>query len=326
MLKQSTFKPARFLSHPHLQTLFPSLTRKLPNIYTLRQRLELPDGDFVDLLWSHEYQETEQKPLVILFHGLTGSYKSSYIQGMMRAIEVKGWCGVLMHFRGCSGTPNRLARSYHSGETGDARYFIKYLHQRYPKAKLFACGYSLGGNMLLKLQGELGENSDLIGASATCAPLNLTTCANEMNSGFSRFYQWVIMRDLRKALHMKFQHLPMHEHIDCKRDQIDNLDSFWSYDACYTAPIHGFKSAQEYYELCSGGNYLKAIQKPTLVIQAKDDPFMNASVIPGESEISDAVVLEISEHGGHVGYISGSIFKPVYWLEKRILDYFESLL
>lgn len=324
MTIKSQFRPARFLGHRHLQTLFPSLTRKLPNIFTHKERLELLDGDFVDLLWSHEYLKTSQKPIVILFHGLTGSYESSYIQGMMRAVEARGWCAVLMHFRGCSGTPNRLPRSYHSGETGDARFLIQTLHERYPKTKLFASGYSLGGNMLIKLQGELAQNTHLSAASSVCAPLDLTTCANSMNRGFSRFYQWVIMRDLRQALSRKYVDFSMKNYLKGGAENIRRLRSFWEYDAYYTAPIHGFKDANDYYTKCSGAQFLKYIATPTLVIQSKDDPFMNQSVIPDASALSEMVTLEVSEYGGHVGFISGTLFKPEYWLEKRILDFFEN--
>jgi len=325
MKQKSQFKPATFLAHQHLQTLFPSLRRKLPNIFTHKERLELDDGDFLDLLWSHPYEPSSNKPIVFLFHGLTGSYRSSYIQGMLRAIEFKGWCGVLMHFRGCSDTPNRLPRAYHSGETGDAKHLIQTMHKRFPEARLFASGYSLGGNMLLKLQGEWGQDSLLSGASSTCAPLNLATCADVMTQGFSRFYQWIIMRDLRKALHEKYLLMTMPKSLACDAQKIKTLKTFWDYDDCYTAPIHGFKDADDYYTKCSSDQYLKAIATPTLVIQALDDPFMNASVIPGEEGISDSVTLEVSEYGGHVGFVSGSFFRPKYWLEARILGFFDGI-
>ena len=231
-----------------------------------------------------------------------------------------------MHYRGTSGKENNLARSYHSGDSADAFAYISDLKQRYEEAKLFAVGYSLGANMLLKLLGEYGDLSLLEAAVAISAPMRLDICADTMNKGFSKFYQKILLKELIKSLDKKYDKHNMKSLINLKREEIKNLKTFWDFDGAYTAPIHGFASAHDYYTKSSAKQFLKDIKTPTLIIHALDDPFMTAYVLPQESEISKNVNLEISEHGGHVGFIGGSFFKPEYWLEKRIVEYFKVLV
>ena len=231
-----------------------------------------------------------------------------------------------MHFRGCSGKENLLARSYHSGDSGDALEFITHLTHSYPNSKLFGIGYSLGGNMLLKLLGEKKEHSPLSGAVAISPPMQLDICANQMNKGFSKIYQKRLLKDLHIALDAKYSLHDMQSILHLKRENISNLKSFWEFDDIYTAPIHGFKSAQDYYTQCSSKQYLQWIQTPTLIIHAEDDPFMTPKVIPTADELSCNIILETSPHGGHVGFVSGSLLHPNYWSEKRAVTFFKSLL
>jgi len=316
------FKPGFGFKNRHIQTLYSTFFKKKLNLKMKVQRFTLKDDDFLECYWHNKPKHNSNKPIVILFHGLAGSYKSPYIQSTMHALAVAGFASVLMHFRGCSGEPNKLPRSYHSGESSDALAWLSYVKSHYPKSKIFTLGYSIGGNMMLKLLGELGENSFINAAISVSAPLQLDICANQMNKGFSKFYQHVLLRDLNAVLQKKYNTFDMQSHISLKQQEIKNLKTFWKFDDAYTAPIHGFSSAQDYYTKCSSKQYLKKILTPTLIIHSLDDPFMTSEILPKEDEISEYINLEISQNGGHVGFIEGTIFKPEYWLEKRIINYF----
>lgn len=319
------FKPAFGLKNRHLQTLFPAIFSSPIKPEIEREKFELEDGDFVDCVWHKKPSLDDNRPIVTLFHGLAGSFKSPYIQRAMNRLGDEEFAVVLMHFRGCGGEINRLPRAYHSGDTDDALAWFKYLKKSYPKNPLFAIGYSLGGNMLLKLLGELGSNSPIISAIAISAPMQLESSANTINSGFSKLYQYRLMKILKQQLTQKYLHHDMHSLIDLTQDDIQKLNSFWEFDDAYTAPIHGFKNAIDYYKKSSSKQFLKNIQTNTLIINALDDPFMSHDIIPCESELSQYIELELYPHGGHVGFVSGTIFKPKYWLEDRILSHFKRL-
>ena len=318
------FQPSFLLKNRHIQTVYASLFRKAIDLDIQTEEFELSDGDFVDVYWHKCQNPTPHSPIIILFHGLTGSYKSPYIQGMMQAAHRADFNAVLMHFRGCSGRDNRMPRSYHSGDTQDAREFIESLKKRYPKAKLFGVGYSLGANMLLKFLGEEKKSAPLDAAVAVSAPMLLDRCADKMNRGFSRFYQHLLLKDLHIALEKKYEKHPMQKLINLPKEKIKNLKSFWEFDEAYTAKINGFASAQDYYTKCSAKQYLKNIEKRTLIIHAKDDPFMTQEVIPSKEEISKKIELQILDHGGHVGFVEGTLLRPHYWLEDRIISFFQS--
>jgi len=320
------YEPSFTLKNKHIQTLYSALFRKLKPLEMEIERYTLEDGDFVECYWHNKPLENSNTPIVILFHGLAGSYKSPYIQGLMSELAKNGFASVVMHFRGCSGLENNLPRSYHSGETADAISWIKRVSSRYPHSKLFAVGYSLGGNMLLKLLGELEENSNLDATVSVSAPMQLDICADRMNVGFSKFYQHILLKDLNHSLEKKYLKHPMNEHIDLKKKDIRKLTTFWKFDGAYTAPVHGFDSAQDYYTKCSSKQFLKSIKTPTLVIHSLDDPFMTPEILPKINEVPSNVILEIYPHGGHVGFINGSLFQPDYWLEKRVSYYFKSFL
>jgi len=313
------FKPAFGLKNRHLQTLYPAFFRKQIQPKTKTEVFELDDGDFVECFWC-EKPPTDDRDIVILFHGLEGSYKSPYIQGMMNALQKAGFGSVLMHFRGCSGKQNRLARAYHSGDTADAKAWIKSLSKRYPKSSLHAVGYSLGGNMLLKLLGEWGDKSPLKSAVSVSAPMQLDISANTINKDFSKFYQKHLLKHLKASLFKKYKSHPMQTLIGFEEKNIKLIKTFWEFDDIYTAKIHGFSSAKEYYRLSSAKQYLKSIHTPTLIIHAKDDPFMTEEILPKPSEISPYVKLDIQEHGGHVGFIDGTVLHPIYWLEERVVS------
>lgn len=321
------FQPASALKHRHIQTIFPGLFRSQPQPETTVEHFELSDGDFIECYWHKpcfNVLKESKRPIVVLFHGLAGSFASSYIQGMMNSLHRAGFCSVLMHFRGSSGKMNRLPRSYHSGDTADAKAWLESLQQRYPENPLFAIGYSLGGNMLLKLLGEWAESTRLQAAVSVSAPLQLDICSRQMNQGFARFYQYILLKELKRSLLQKYQYFDMAALIGISETQVRQLKSFYEFDNVYTGPVHGFSSADDYYQQCSAKQYLAAIATPTLIIHALDDPFMPPDILPDKDSIADCIQLEVSQHGGHLGFVSGHLFKPQYWLEQRIISYFQN--
>ena len=313
----SSFVAMKGLSNAHFQTFLPTFLNKKKKALFVHERFELKDGDFLDLAW-HQLPSVDTRPIIIIFHGLEGSVHSPYAFRMMEALDKKGFNSVVMHFRGCFNELNRLPRAYHSGETGDAKSFIAYLVEKYPEQALAAVGYSLGGNMLMKLQGELGEKSPLFAAVSISAPLRLEMTADHINSGASRFYQKILMDSLKARLLEKFEQHDYEKILGLKKEDIPRWKSFWEYDDLFTGPVHGFQGAEDYYARSSAQQYIHRITKPTLIIHAKDDPFMPISVLPDEETLPVNVILEVSEHGGHVGFVGGSLFSPSFWLEERV--------
>ncbi len=273
----------------------------------------MPDNDFLDVCWANKPENG--KPLVIIFHGLEGSISSPYANGIMHALDLSGINSVFVHFRGCSGEHNRLDISYHSGKTDDIAFVVTMLRQRLPDSPLYALGYSLGGNALLKYLGESGEATPLSAAVAISVPYLLNRGADVLNTGFSRLYQWYLINSLKRKLRDKYRQRT----APVALDDLDTLSSFWLFDDRITAPIHGFTSATDYYEKSSSRQFLKSIRISTLLLHAKDDPFLPVDAIPEEHDLSECVTLELSKHGGHVGFVTGkNPFRPGFWLEQRI--------
>lgn len=319
MIVNSPFKPAWWLPGGHLQTLWPNLLRKRPRLGLVRERFELPDGDFVDLDWT----TGTSGPLVLILHGLEGCSASPYAAGILRTLHDNGMRAVLMHFRGCSGEPNRLDRSYHSGETEDLHTVVHLLHTRMPHAPLAAIGYSLGGNVLLKWLGEQGAEAPLAAAVAVSVPFDLHRAARRLERGFSRLYQSVLLRSLRRSVARKFRHracpFALNEALQTR--------SLREFDTKVTAPLHGFADADDYYTRSSCAQYLRGIRVPTLILHALDDVFMTADAVPSPEALSDSVTLELSASGGHVGFVAGPwSWRPQYWLEERIPAYLRSAM
>ena len=316
-----TFQPAWWLRNGHLQTLYAGLLRTPPKLQNLkRERLSTPDNDYLDIDWHGD----GERPLIILLHGLTGSSKSHYIVGLQHILLQQGFRSVALNFRGCSGSPNNTARCYHSGETGDIHFLYQTLREREPNTPIGAVGFSLGGNVLLKWLGEQGDNIKLFAAVAVSVPLLLNLCASKLDAGFSKVYRANLLKELKAYIVNKQHHL---ENIGREKDadkirQLGNLakvNSFWQYDDRVVAPLHGYQNVHDYYQRASSRQFLQHIAVPTLIIQSVDDPFMTPAVLPRLEELSASVHLEITHHGGHVGFISGkNPFKPIFWLEERI--------
>ncbi len=316
MIRRSAFKPAWWLRNPHLQTMWPVFMRPRLAVETRIERFDLPDGDFTDIVWVNEKMR-EQK-IVVMLHGLAGSIESQYIRGLMQQCIKHDWCAVLLHFRGCSGRPNRLPRNYHSGDSDDLAYFVSTLARQYPNAILTGVGFSLGGNVLLKWLGETGTRNPLEAAVAVSVPFDLHKAAYRVNHGFSRIYQWRILRDIRNKLLEKYNTVQPPVDIET----LKQINNFYDFDNTLTAPLHGFRNAFDYYSKTSSRQFLKKIRVPTLIIQAADDPLFSTDLVVYPHELSSSVLLEYSPQGGHVGFISGNNpLKPIYWLEQRIPEY-----
>ncbi len=319
MQSDDPFKPAWWLPGPHLQTMWPTLSAKKINLSLRRERLELPDGDFLDIDWVGP----DRGPIVILLHGIAGNLDSPYIKRSLSAFIEHGWRGALLYFRGCSGTSNRLPRYYHSGDTADIHYVLTQLSTREPHTDIACVGYSLGGNVLLKWLGENQQQNLLKAAVAISVPFELNKAANRINSGFSRVYQWLLLREMRNMVKQKCLQMPM----PISSEMIDNLHTFWEYDNHITAPLHGFKSASDYYEKSSSRQFIPFIQTPTLILHAYDDPFLPPDAIPSEDEVPSCVKLIVVKQGGHVGFVSGEMpWQSKYWLEDQISSYLQVYL
>ncbi len=277
--------------------MWPYLLRKRVSLPHKTERLELADGDFVDLLWVNQQA---QAPIVIVLHGLEGTYHSHYVPGLLQNIANLGMRGVLMHFRGCSGEPNRLAKSYHSGQTEDLAFLVHTLQQREPHTAIAAVGISVGGNVLLKWLGETGKSNPLVAAVAVSVPFELNKAADKLEQGFSRIYQHYLLTKLLAKAKLKSELLK--RHIDM--GLINKIRTIRQFDDWLTAPVHGFNNADHYYQQSSSRQYLPLIDTPTLIVHAADDPFMTPDVIPKSHELSSSTQLMLSEKGGHVGFIS----------------------
>jgi len=278
-----SFRPLRGASNPHLQTLLPRLVRRHAKLKPHWQRLDTPDGDFLDLAWSEDPEQARHKPRMILFHGLEGSFYSPYAHGLLQAWKDQGWLGVVMHFRGCSGEPNKLQRIYHSGETEDARFFIP---------------------------------CTLSAAVVVSAPLMLEPCAYRLERGSSRIYQRYLLGQLKGNATRKLAKYP--GTLPVTLAQLKAMRRIRDFDDAITSKAHGFADALDYYRRCSALPLLAQIRTPLLIIHAKDDPFMTPEVIPKAEELPDCVEYQLTEHGGHVGFVSGSLRHPQMWLEQRI--------
>ena len=310
------FTPLAGLHNPHLQTLLPRLLRRRVHLKPHWQRLDLPDGDFVDLAWSEDPQGAKHKPRVVLFHGLEGSIRSPYAHGLMQACQQQGWLSVVMHFRGCSGVPNRLNRIYHSGETEDARFFLNWLRSTWGEVPTAAIGVSLGGNMLACLLGEQRGDIPLEAAVVISAPLELEPCSVKLESGFSRFYQYYLLTQLKKNALRKLRAWPDSLPVDLL--QLKGFRRLRDFDDAVTSRAHGFVDAGDYYRRASAMPLLKQIETPLLIIHAKDDPFMTDAVIPRHEQLSASTTYQLTTHGGHVGFVGGSLRRPQMWLEQRV--------
>jgi predicted alpha/beta-fold hydrolase len=308
----SLFYPPLHLRNGHLQTILPTLLRRRFLVTFRRERLELPDGDFVDLDWATSGKER----LAILSHGLEGSSSDDCVRGMATRFQRTGWDVLAWNFRGCGLEPNRLVRSYHSGETGDLGAVIALAAERYPRIALI--GFSLGGNVTLKYLGEGGCHPAVIAGVGISVPIDLAASANAIDRRWSnRIYLRRFLSRLLPKIKAKAVRFPTGLDTS-KSHQIRTLREF---DNLYTAPVHGFRDAEDYWARSSARQYLQGIRVPALLLNARDDPFLTSESFPYlEAEKNPDFFLEAPKWGGHVGFIdSASNFRR--WHESRCVEF-----
>lgn len=323
----NVFKGAFWLPNGHSQTLWRKFAGAKPIVHR-RERVELRDGDFIDLDWASDSdfkqdQTTSLEPIVLIVHGLCGCSESSYVLALQQEMQLRNVCSVVMNLRGCSGEPNRKARTYHSGVSDDLAEVFAHLKKRFPQRPFTVIGYSLGGNVLLKWLGEAGRNEQSLlpeKAIAVSTPFNLALCSREMLSGFSRIYGRYFTRRLIESLEVKkslFQQKEDKEELEKLNSLGDpkTIRSIWEFDERVTAPLHGFRNANDYYEQCSSIGYLSGISVPTLLIQSHNDPMIPPAALPRDNQLSSSIEFELQSHGGHVGFVAG-LNKG--WLENRV--------
>lgn len=315
MILESDFRPPWYLKNAHLQTLAAYFLGKKSVDYWQRERVELPDGDFVDLDWGPKF---ENAPLVLILHGLEGSSHSHYSLRLGESLAANKWNGVVMNFRGCSGEPNRKPHSYCAGCTEDIEWISQRLRDEFPDRPIFIVGYSLGGNALLKWLGEsLPQSVDA--AVAISVPYRLGECAKRLEKGISRIYEKHLIQQLKQTVKKRASKVDMP--IDLKH--LSKLKSFYDFDDQVTAPLHGYLGVEDYYGRASAWRWLSTIEKPTLLIHSLDDPFMFPGTAPALEEMSETVELELTEFGGHVGFISDDS-EQRFWLEPRIIRWLQN--
>jgi hypothetical protein len=319
----TSYRAPGWLPGGHAQTIYPLLIRPDPLPYH-RDRWETPDGDFIDVDWTDApapRQPGDSRPLLILFHGLEGSSSSYYAITLMGAAAAIGWSGVVVNFRGCSGESNRLPRAYHSGDSDEIDWILRRLRALFPLRPRYAVGVSLGGNALLKWLGEREASSSdyLQAAAAISAPLDLTACGHHLARGFNRVYTRHFLHTLKRNAAAK---LCRHPGIFDER-RMTAASNLYEFDDVVTAPLHGFKGAEDYWRRASSKPWLAGIRLPTLVLNARNDPFLPAQALPAPSQVAASVQLEFPRQGGHVGFVTGSLPGRLDWLPQRIFHYFQ---
>ncbi|ABI57850.1 hydrolase [Alkalilimnicola ehrlichii MLHE-1] len=312
-LNPPPFTPPAWLANPHAQTLWPALVRRPPRVRQAAERLALPDGDVLNLVWG---PDPAGGPLVLILHGLAGSARSTYVLALKAALAQAGMGSVVMEARGAGGRPNRLPRFFHAGETGDLQQAVDYIRRRHPDRPLALVGFSMGGIVALNWLGRTGAEAGVATAVVVSAPLRLAECARRLDQGFARLYQWAMVRDLKAMLRRK-------RAAGCAPPQIEaalRVRSLWAFDDRLTAPLHGFAGAADYYRRCAPEQRLDGIRVPTLMINAADDPFCPAATLPPPGALSPWVRLALSPGGGHLGFVHGRPWRPRYWLEPTLVE------
>ena len=309
------YRPAWWLPGPHAQTLWAALATRPAAPPFRRERVELPDGDFLDL----DHAGLSGGPCVLVLHGLEGGRDSPYVAALMGRIVARGWHGVLLNLRGCSGELNRLPRGYHSGDTADLAHVAALLRARNPARPLLGVGFSLGGNQLLKYLGEARDGALLDAAVAVSVPFELGRAAERLSLGFSRVYQRHLVSRLQDKVRRKARALPGYP---LAVERVAEWRDFRTFDDRVTAPLNGFLDADDYYARASSRQFLAHIARPTLLLHALDDPFLPRDAIPEAAELAAPVTLELARHGGHVGFVEGRVpWRANRWLEPRIIRF-----
>lgn len=324
-MKRREFLPAWWIPGAHGQTLWGKLARKQPPAPVQLERWAAPDGEALEI---HRLKFPGAKSRIVLLHGLEGSVRSHYAQGLLWEAYRRGWNADLLVFRTCGSTESVTPRLYHSGETSDIAWVLEQITAQDPDSAIGLAGVSLGGNVLLKYLGERGSEAprQVRGAVAISVPFDLERSSRKIDRGFSRLYQWHFLRTLRKKARLKLTQFPKIANLQ----RIEAATTMFEYDDVMTAPVHGFASASDYYSRSSSINWIEGIRVPTLLLSAVDDPFLPPEVLDEvalKAGQNSSLEMEFHRHGGHVGFISGSNpFRPVYYAEQRAADFLSNFI
>ncbi len=317
-LINSSYNPPHFFKNGHLATIYAGLFREIKGVAQTRERIRLPDGDFLDLDWSLAAQST--KKVTILLHGLEGNAQRAYIQGSAKALNSDGYDVCSINFRGCSGEPNTTYRSYHSGATEDLKSVLEHILKTREYYEIYLKGFSLGGNLLLKYLGEGNViPTELKGAVAVSVPCQLDNSLHQLLTFKNTAYAKRFKNNLIAKLRAKQSLFPS----KITDDDIQKINTLKDFDDVYTSRAHGFIDAMDYYTQCSCRQFLKGISVPSLIINAQNDSFLGAECYPvTEAKNSKHVYLEVPKYGGHVGFYGTDNFT---YTERRTISFFESL-
>jgi predicted alpha/beta-fold hydrolase len=330
----TSYKPAWWLPGPHATTLWGKLGRHEPALDVAWERLDTPDGDFLELAHLGPNASNERdaaaahgdhvdRPHLLIMHGLEGGVEANYVRGFAREASARGWRATLMLFRTCGPTPNLRPRSYHSGETGDLRLVIDTLAARRPGTPLGVAAVSLGGNVLCKLLGEDGPPLplELQAAVAISTPFDLARASRYIGRGFGKVYELAFLRSLVPKARAKIARHPELASVDAS----EPIRTIWEFDDRFTSPVHGFRDAADYYARSSSLQFLDGIRVPTLLLNAVDDPFLPPAVLDEVRRVAarnGALTIEFPDHGGHVGFTAArGAFTPFYYGEWRAVDF-----
>lgn len=310
-----SYSPPFFLFNAHLETIFPALFRRVIITNYIRERINTPDHDFLDLDWLNQ----QSKKIVIIQHGLEGNSTRPYIKGMAKAFFAEGYDVLAWNYRGCSEEMNRQLRFYHSGATDDLKLIIDHVVSKNQYHEIYLIGFSLGGNITLKFLGETPISPLIKKAVVLSVPLHLESSCKKISSPSNRVYARRFVKSLKHKIEMKSRLMP-----ELKTNGLNKINTLLEFDNTYTAPLHGFKNAVDYYTKCSALYFLHNIQIPTLIVNTKNDPFLTEECFP-ESALKNhpTVKLEIPERGGHVGFTLMNK-NGVYWSEQRALDWIKN--
>jgi len=316
---RTTYRAPHWLPGGHLQTIYAYYLPRPSSFRFRRERWATPDRDFVDLDWLDGVADSTR--VVVLFHGLEGCSRSHYALSLLDELRRQGWAGVVAHSRGCSGELNQLPRCYHAGDSAEIDWLLRGLKRENPKSRLYAVGISLGGNDLLKWLGEQGDHAlGVVERSvAVSAPVELRLAAQQLDSGLSNLlYTRHFLGTMKQKV---LEKIAMHR-LQLDPRSVRAVSTFRGFDDLYTAPFHGFKDADDYWRGSSSKPWLQHIKVPTLIINARNDPFFPGEALPTREEASEAVRLEYPDSGGHVGFVSGKFPGHLGWLPRRVLEFF----
>jgi uncharacterized protein len=318
IVRPSSYRPPLCFKNGHIQTIYPNIFRRVDGVTYLRQRMRTPDDDFLDLDWS----SVGATRLALLAHGLEGNSTRPYILGMVRAFNRHGWDAVVWNFRGCSGEPNEKVRFYHSGDTQDLHTVLTHILQDSCYEKLVLIGFSLGGNVVLKYLGEKARqlSPKVRAGAAFSVPCHLASSAAKMGNPANVLYMKRFLHMLHEKIHAKMRLFPG----EINDRDFHRMRSFKEFDERYTAPLHGFVSAEDYWERSSSKPFLAHIAVPTLLVNALDDPFLAPPCYPYQESLSNPYLfLETPETGGHVGFVSFDRSGD-YWSESRAIEFLDT--